>query len=92
MSVLLKHFKFQDQLNELLIAVEEKSMKTEEFVSDIESLFKSVEVSPMSYHTSFLSLYKNTSNIYLSSFVASLFPLKWTVSLVPKMTYPTGRC
>ncbi|KAK2538835.1 Cmya5 [Columba guinea] len=35
--------KMKDQLNELLIAVEEKSMKTEEFVSDIESLFKSVE-------------------------------------------------
>lgn len=87
--MLLKHFKFQDQLNELLIAVEEKSMKTEEFVSDIESLFKSVEVSPMSYYTSFLSLYKITSNIYLPSPVASLLPLKCTVSPVPQTTSPT---
>ncbi|NXK06475.1 CMYA5 protein, partial [Herpetotheres cachinnans] len=35
--------KMKNQLNELLIAVEEKSMKIEEFVSDIESLFNSVE-------------------------------------------------
>ncbi|NXG74915.1 CMYA5 protein, partial [Baryphthengus martii] len=33
----------KDQLSELLIALEEKSMKIEEFVSDIESLFNSVE-------------------------------------------------
>ncbi|NXL91319.1 CMYA5 protein, partial [Alectura lathami] len=37
--------KMKDRLRELLIAVEEKSMKTEEFVTDIESLFHSVEVS-----------------------------------------------
>ncbi|NXH09765.1 CMYA5 protein, partial [Bucco capensis] len=35
--------KMKDQLRELLIALEEKSMKIEEFVSDIESLFNSVE-------------------------------------------------
>ncbi|KGL92657.1 Cardiomyopathy-associated protein 5, partial [Charadrius vociferus] len=35
--------KMKDQLGELLIALEEKSMKIEEFVSDIESLFNSVE-------------------------------------------------
>ncbi|KFP68261.1 Cardiomyopathy-associated protein 5, partial [Cariama cristata] len=35
--------KMKDHLSELLIAVEEKSMKIEEFVSDIESLFNSVE-------------------------------------------------
>ncbi|NXI99961.1 CMYA5 protein, partial [Psophia crepitans] len=35
--------KMKDRLGELLIAVEEKSMKIEEFVSDIESLFNSVE-------------------------------------------------
>uniref|UniRef100_A0A672UJW5 Cardiomyopathy associated 5 n=1 Tax=Strigops habroptila TaxID=2489341 RepID=A0A672UJW5_STRHB len=35
--------KMKDQLSELLIALEEKSMKIEEFVSDIESLFNSVE-------------------------------------------------
>ncbi|NXI53566.1 CMYA5 protein, partial [Chloroceryle aenea] len=35
--------KMKDQLSELLIALEEKSMKIEGFVSDIESLFKSVE-------------------------------------------------
>ncbi|NXL52682.1 CMYA5 protein, partial [Podilymbus podiceps] len=35
--------RMKDQLSELLIALEEKSMKIEEFVSDIESLFKSVE-------------------------------------------------
>ncbi|KFO06120.1 Cardiomyopathy-associated protein 5, partial [Balearica regulorum gibbericeps] len=35
--------KMKDHLGELLIAVEEKSMKIEEFVSDIESLFNSVE-------------------------------------------------
>ncbi|KFQ49114.1 Cardiomyopathy-associated protein 5, partial [Pelecanus crispus] len=33
----------KDHLGELLIALEEKSMKIEEFVSDIESLFNSVE-------------------------------------------------
>jgi len=47
MLMLLKHFKFQDQLSELLIALEEKSMKIEEFVSDIELLFNTVEVSPV---------------------------------------------
>lgn len=31
-------------------------MKIEEFVSDIELRFNSVEVSPVFYHTSFLSL------------------------------------
>lgn len=36
--------KMKDKLGELLIALEEKSMKIEEFVSDIESLFNSVEV------------------------------------------------
>ncbi|KFP99149.1 Cardiomyopathy-associated protein 5, partial [Haliaeetus albicilla] len=35
--------KMKDQLSELLIALEEKSMKIEQFVSDIESLFNSVE-------------------------------------------------
>uniref|UniRef100_A0A8B9ZSE1 Cardiomyopathy-associated protein 5 n=1 Tax=Anas zonorhyncha TaxID=75864 RepID=A0A8B9ZSE1_9AVES len=35
--------KMKDQLGELLKALEEKSMKIEEFVSDIESLFNSVE-------------------------------------------------
>ncbi|NWW88601.1 CMYA5 protein, partial [Rhynochetos jubatus] len=35
--------KMKDQLSELLIALEEKSMKIEEFVSDIEMLFNSVE-------------------------------------------------
>ncbi|NWU92891.1 CMYA5 protein, partial [Upupa epops] len=35
--------KMKDQLSVLLIALEEKSMKIEEFVSDIESLFNSVE-------------------------------------------------
>ncbi|KAM9590499.1 LOW QUALITY PROTEIN: uncharacterized protein ACIBXB_005759 [Morphnus guianensis] len=35
--------KMKDKLGELLIALEEKSMKIEEFVSDIESLFNSVE-------------------------------------------------
>ncbi|XP_074991610.1 uncharacterized protein LOC142074705 [Calonectris borealis] len=35
--------KMKDQLGELLIALEEKSMKIEEFVSDIESLFNAVE-------------------------------------------------
>ncbi|KFU95523.1 Cardiomyopathy-associated protein 5, partial [Chaetura pelagica] len=35
--------KMKDRLGELLIAVEEKSMKIEGFVSDIESLFNSVE-------------------------------------------------
>ncbi|NWW51144.1 CMYA5 protein, partial [Pedionomus torquatus] len=35
--------KMKEQLGELLIALEEKSMKIEEFVSDIESLFNSVE-------------------------------------------------
>ncbi|KAF1449937.1 Cardiomyopathy-associated protein 5, partial [Spheniscus mendiculus] len=35
--------KMKDHLGELLIALEEKSMKTEEFVSDIELLFNSVE-------------------------------------------------
>ncbi|KAM6111520.1 LOW QUALITY PROTEIN: uncharacterized protein FYN12_013542 [Phoenicopterus ruber ruber] len=35
--------KMKDQLGELLIALEEKSMKIEEFVSDIELLFNSVE-------------------------------------------------
>ncbi|NXS56882.1 CMYA5 protein, partial [Brachypteracias leptosomus] len=35
--------KMKDQLSELLIALEEKSMKIEEFVSDIEALFNSVE-------------------------------------------------
>ncbi|KAM6104733.1 LOW QUALITY PROTEIN: cardiomyopathy-associated protein 5 [Pterocles gutturalis] len=35
--------KMKDQLSELLIALEEKSMKIEAFVSDIESLFNSVE-------------------------------------------------
>ncbi|XP_055647605.1 cardiomyopathy-associated protein 5 [Falco peregrinus] len=35
--------KMKNQLNELLIAVEEKSMKIEEFVGDIELLFNSVE-------------------------------------------------
>ncbi|NXV23086.1 CMYA5 protein, partial [Cepphus grylle] len=35
--------KMKDQLGELLVALEEKSMKIEEFVSDIESLFNSVE-------------------------------------------------
>ncbi|NXW55087.1 CMYA5 protein, partial [Eurystomus gularis] len=35
--------RMKDQLSELLIALEEKSMKIEEFVSDIESLFNSVE-------------------------------------------------
>ncbi|NXP09947.1 CMYA5 protein, partial [Thinocorus orbignyianus] len=35
--------KMKEQLSELLIALEEKSMKIEEFVSDIESLFNSVE-------------------------------------------------
>ncbi|NXU47701.1 CMYA5 protein, partial [Turnix velox] len=35
--------KMKDQLGELLVALEEKSVKTEEFVSDIESLFNSVE-------------------------------------------------
>ncbi|KAF1438260.1 Cardiomyopathy-associated protein 5, partial [Pygoscelis papua] len=35
--------KMKDQLGELLIALEEKSMKIEEFVSEIESLFNSVE-------------------------------------------------
>uniref|UniRef100_A0A8C3LWY7 Cardiomyopathy-associated protein 5 n=1 Tax=Chrysolophus pictus TaxID=9089 RepID=A0A8C3LWY7_CHRPC len=35
--------KMKDQLGELLIALEKKSMKIEEFVSDIESLFNSVE-------------------------------------------------
>ncbi|NWH44082.1 CMYA5 protein, partial [Fregata magnificens] len=35
--------KMRDQLGELLIALEEKSMKIEEFVSDIELLFNSVE-------------------------------------------------
>ncbi|NXX21889.1 CMYA5 protein, partial [Podargus strigoides] len=35
--------KMKDHLDELLIALEEKSMKIEEFVSDIESLFNSVE-------------------------------------------------
>ncbi|NXK52655.1 CMYA5 protein, partial [Chauna torquata] len=35
--------KMKDQLGELLIALEEKSMKIEKFVSDIESLFNSVE-------------------------------------------------
>ncbi|NXF54112.1 CMYA5 protein, partial [Oceanites oceanicus] len=35
--------KMKDHLGELLIALEEKSMKIEEFVSDIESLFNSVE-------------------------------------------------
>lgn len=47
MLTLLKYFKFQDQLSELLIALEEKSMKIEDFVGDIESLFNSVEVSPV---------------------------------------------
>ncbi|CAN0297338.1 unnamed protein product, partial [Bubo scandiacus] len=37
-----------DQLGELIIAPEEKSMKTEEFVRDIESLFNS-EISPYLY-------------------------------------------
>ncbi|NXQ80455.1 CMYA5 protein, partial [Nyctibius grandis] len=35
--------KMKDHLGELLIALEEKSIKIEEFVSDIESLFNSVE-------------------------------------------------
>ncbi|NXN57640.1 CMYA5 protein, partial [Rynchops niger] len=35
--------KMKDQLGELLVALEEKSMKIEEFVGDIESLFNSVE-------------------------------------------------
>ncbi|NXE44591.1 CMYA5 protein, partial [Casuarius casuarius] len=35
--------KMKDQLDELLIALEEKSMKIEGFVSEIESLFNSVE-------------------------------------------------
>uniref|UniRef100_A0A8B9LZ32 Fibronectin type-III domain-containing protein n=1 Tax=Accipiter nisus TaxID=211598 RepID=A0A8B9LZ32_9AVES len=35
--------KMKDQLSELLMALEEKSMKIEQFVSDIESLFNSVE-------------------------------------------------
>ncbi|KFP88415.1 Cardiomyopathy-associated protein 5, partial [Apaloderma vittatum] len=35
--------KMKDRLSELLIALEEKSMKIEEFVSDIESLFNTVE-------------------------------------------------
>ncbi|KFV48263.1 Cardiomyopathy-associated protein 5, partial [Gavia stellata] len=35
--------KMKDHLGQLLIALEEKSMKIEEFVSDIESLFNSVE-------------------------------------------------
>ncbi|KFQ99577.1 Cardiomyopathy-associated protein 5, partial [Opisthocomus hoazin] len=35
--------KMKDQLSELLIALEEKSMKIEEFVSDIELLFNTVE-------------------------------------------------
>ncbi|NXT28447.1 CMYA5 protein, partial [Syrrhaptes paradoxus] len=35
--------KMKDQLSELLVALEEKSMKIEAFVSDIESLFNSVE-------------------------------------------------
>uniref|UniRef100_A0A8V0YFK9 Cardiomyopathy associated 5 n=1 Tax=Gallus gallus TaxID=9031 RepID=A0A8V0YFK9_CHICK len=35
--------KMKDHLGELLIALEKKSMKIEEFVSDIESLFNSVE-------------------------------------------------
>ncbi|KFV02965.1 Cardiomyopathy-associated protein 5, partial [Tauraco erythrolophus] len=35
--------KMKDRLGELLIALEEKSMKIEAFVSDIESLFNSVE-------------------------------------------------
>ncbi|KFZ56498.1 Cardiomyopathy-associated protein 5, partial [Antrostomus carolinensis] len=35
--------KMKDQLSELLTALEEKSMKIEEFVSDIELLFNSVE-------------------------------------------------
>ncbi|NXG25581.1 CMYA5 protein, partial [Grallaria varia] len=35
--------KMKDQLSELLIALEEKSIKIEEFVSDIESRFNSVE-------------------------------------------------
>ncbi|NXA27969.1 CMYA5 protein, partial [Ibidorhyncha struthersii] len=35
--------KMKDQLGELLLALEEKSMKIEEFVGDIESLFNSVE-------------------------------------------------
>lgn len=48
----LWNFKFQDQLGELLKALEEKSMKIEEFVSDIESLFNSVEVSPVFFLTS----------------------------------------
>lgn len=74
--MLLKHFKFQDHLGELLIALEEKSMKTEEFVSDIELLFNSVEVSPEFYHSSFLSFYKITPKLCLPCFVVSLLPLK----------------
>ncbi|NXF19609.1 CMYA5 protein, partial [Rhodinocichla rosea] len=38
--------KMKDQLSKLLTALEEKSMKIEEFVSDIELRFNSVEVSP----------------------------------------------
>lgn len=92
MLMLLRPFKFQDQLSELLIALEEKSMKIEQFVSDIESLFNSVEVSPVFYHTSFLSHYKITSKRCLPCFVASLLPLKKAVSPVLKLTSPTGRC
>lgn len=89
--MLLKHFTFQDQLGELLIALEEKSMKIEEFVSDIESLFNSVEVSPVFYRTSSLLLYKIISKICLPCFVGSLLPLNQAVSLVLKLTSPTAK-
>lgn len=59
-------FKFQDHLGELLIALEKKSMKIEEFVSDIESLFNSVEVIPVFFHIDFLSLYNVASKLCLT--------------------------
>lgn len=70
----------------MLAALEEKSMKIEAFVSDIELRFNSVEVSTVFYHTSFFSLYKITSKICLPCCAASLLPLKWAVSSVLKLT------
>lgn len=61
-------------------------MKIEEFVSDIELRFNSVEVSPVFYHTSFLFLCRITSKICLPICAALLLPLKWAAAPVLKLT------
>uniref|UniRef100_A0A8V5GKA7 Uncharacterized protein n=1 Tax=Melopsittacus undulatus TaxID=13146 RepID=A0A8V5GKA7_MELUD len=87
--------KMKDQLSELLIALEEKSMKIEEFVGDIESLFNSVEVSPVIITLIFFPSTKLLLKIFHGKYLSMLHGLcsgLWKTMWCYKESIQTAMC